>query len=68
MADLDAHCFCRGYDNPLAMMGAALNRYLPGRNAILVNESYVVIYANEICTLSYRFDDNDVLRVTVLCM
>ena len=37
-------------------------------NAMLANESYVVIYANEICTLSYRFDDNDVLRVTVLCM
>ena len=37
--DLDAHRFCRGYTNPLAMMGVALDRYLPGRNAILVNES-----------------------------
>ena len=49
-------------------MGAALDRYLPGRNTMLANEAYVVIYANEICALSYRFDDNDVLRVTVLCM
>ena len=39
VADLDARPFCRGYSNPLAMMGVALNRYLPGRNAMLVNES-----------------------------
>ena len=26
---------------PYAVMGAALNRYLPGRNAMLVNEVYV---------------------------
>ena len=41
MADLDAHRFCRGYNTPLAMMGVALDRYLPGRNAMLVNEVYV---------------------------
>jgi len=36
VADLDARRFCRGYSNPLAMMGVALNRYLPERNAMLV--------------------------------
>ena len=35
VADLDARRFCRGYTNPLAMMGVALDRYLPGRNAML---------------------------------
>ena len=34
-ANLDAHRFCRGYTTPLAMMGIALDRYLPGRNAML---------------------------------
>ena len=43
MADLDAHGFCIGSTNPLAMMGIALNRYLPGRNAMRVNEIYVII-------------------------
>ena len=38
VADLDAHGFCRGDGNPLAMMGVALNRYLPGRNAMLVTK------------------------------
>ena len=28
----------RGHTNPLAMMGAARDRCLPGRNAIIVNE------------------------------
>ena len=42
VANLDARRFCRGYTNPLAMMGVALDRYLPGRNAMLVNESYVI--------------------------
>ena len=41
VADLDARWFCRGYSNPLAMMGVALDRYLPGRNAILATKSYV---------------------------
>ena len=41
VADLDARGFCRGYTNPLAMMRVALNRYLPGRNAMLVIEIYV---------------------------
>ena len=40
-ANLDAHEFCRGYGKPLAMMGVALNRYLPGCNAMLGNEAYV---------------------------
>ncbi len=35
VADLDARRFCRGYGNPLAMMGGALDRCLPGRNAML---------------------------------
>ena len=39
VADLDARGFCRGYSNPLAMMGVALDRYLPGCNAMLANES-----------------------------
>jgi len=39
VADLDAHGFCRGHTNPLAMMGVALNRYDPGRNAMLVMKS-----------------------------
>ena len=43
VADLDAHRFCRWYTNPLAMMGAALDRYLPGRNTMLVNEAYVIL-------------------------
>ena len=42
VADLDAGQFCRGYTNPLAMMGVALDRYLPGRNAMLVNDAYVI--------------------------
>ena len=41
VADLDAGRFCGGYTDPLAMMGVALDRYLPGRNAMLVNEVYV---------------------------
>jgi hypothetical protein len=40
-ANLDAHEFCRGYGKPLAMMGVALYRYLPGCNAMLANEVYV---------------------------
>ena len=40
-ADLEAHGFCRGETNPLAMMGAALDRYLPGCNAMRANEIYV---------------------------
>jgi hypothetical protein len=38
VSDLDARQFCRGYTNPLAMMGAALDRYLPGRNAMLATK------------------------------
>ena len=38
VADLDAHRFCKGYNNPLAMMGVALDRYLPGRNAMLATK------------------------------
>ena len=41
VADLDARGFCRVYTTPLAMMGVALNRCLPGRNAMLVTKSYV---------------------------
>ena len=53
MSDLDATdrssrfgcaAFCRGYTTPLAMMGVALNRCLPGHNAMLANESYVILY------------------------
>ena len=36
--DLDARRFCKGYNNPLAMKGTALDRYLPGCNAMLANE------------------------------
>ena len=43
VADLDARGFCRGYTDPLAMMGVALDRYLPGRNAMLANETYVFL-------------------------
>ena len=39
VVNLDAREFCREYSNPLAMMGVALDRYLPGRNAMLANES-----------------------------
>ena len=38
VADLDAHRFCRGYTNPLAVMGVALDRVLPGRNAMLATK------------------------------
>ena len=38
VSDLDARRFCRWYTNPLAMMGAALDRYLPGRNAMLATK------------------------------
>ena len=41
-SDLDEHVFCGGYTPPLTMMGAALDRYFPGRNAMLANEVYVV--------------------------
>ena len=43
VVDLDARLFAKGYTNPLVMMGVALDRYLPGRNAMLVNEAYVTI-------------------------
>jgi len=43
VADLDARRFCRGFNTPLAMMGVALNRYLPECNAMLVNEAYVIL-------------------------
>ena len=39
VANLDAHGFFREQTNPLAMMGVALDRYLPGRNAMLANEA-----------------------------
>lgn len=55
VADLDARWFCRGYGNPLAMMGVALDRYLPGRNAMLANESYVfnrILTTNGLCILT----------------
>ena len=42
-ADLDAHGFGRGYNNPLAMMGVKRFRGLPGRNAMLANEAYVLL-------------------------
>ena len=38
VANLDARFFARGYTNPLAMMGVALDRYLPGRNAMLATK------------------------------
>ena len=41
VVNLDAREFCREYSNPLAMMGVALDRYLPGRNAMLVNKDYI---------------------------
>ena len=41
-ADLDAHGFCKGYNTPLAKMGVALNRDLPGRNAMLAMTTYVI--------------------------
>ena len=43
VVDLDARGFCRGGTTPLVVMGVALDRYLPGCNAMLVNESYVII-------------------------
>ena len=45
VANLDARRFCRGYTTPLAMMGVARDRYLPGRNAMLANEVYVVQFS-----------------------
>jgi hypothetical protein len=39
VADLDVHCFCRGYTNPLAMMGVAPIRYLPGLGAMLATKT-----------------------------
>ncbi len=42
LVNSDAPRFFRGYTNPLAMMGVALNRYLPGGNAMLVTTTYVV--------------------------
>ena len=42
VADLDACWFCRESTNPLAMMGAALDLYLPGRNAMLATTTYVI--------------------------
>ena len=64
----DALVFFIGGNPPLAMMGVALNRYLPGAGAMLANEAYVFICANEICDLFYHFDGNYVLQVTVLCV
>ena len=40
--------FAEGTIPPLAMMGAALYRYLPGCNAMLVNEAYVKFYLKSI--------------------
>ena len=42
VADLDAHGFCRGYTNPLAMKGGVLIYCLSGRNTMLGNEVYVI--------------------------
>ena len=63
VADLDARGFCRRYTTPLAMMGVALNRYFPGRNAMRANEIYVIIYLlyhfpliiQQVHHLEYRF-------------
>ncbi len=41
------------YTSPLAMMGVALDRNLPGRNAMLVNEIYVDGLYNLNDTISY---------------
>ena len=35
---VDVRDFCGGYSNPLTMMGVALDRYLPGGNAMLVTK------------------------------
>ena len=42
VANLDARRFCKGDTNLLAMMGVALDRYFPGRNAMLLTTTYVV--------------------------
>ena len=42
VSDLDAHGFCRGYNNPLVMMGATLDRCLPGFQRHACNEAYVI--------------------------
>ena len=46
VADLDAHGFCRGYTNSLAMMGVALDRCFPGRNTMLATRP---MYLKQIC-------------------
>lgn len=68
MADLDARGFCRGQTNPLAMMGAALDRYLPGRIAVIVNETYVLkanlrLLADDILE---GFPDSAILRIDIV--
>ena len=47
MFDLDVHLFCNEYTNTLAMMGVALDRYLPRGNAMLANEFYVIQFASK---------------------
>ena len=44
VADLDARRFCGEYTNPLVMMEVALYRYLPGRNAMIVNEAMYSLF------------------------
>ena len=68
VADLDAHGFCRGYTPPLAMMGVALDRYLPGRNTMLANEAYVLkanlrLRADDILE---GFPDSAILRIDIV--
>ena len=54
VADLDAQRFCIGYTNPLAMTGVARDRYLPGRNAMLVNEAFVIKFWLFVNCISYK--------------
>ena len=68
VANLDAGRFCRGYTNPLAMMGVALDRYLPGRNAMLATKSYVLkanlrLLADDILE---GFPDSAILRIDIV--
>ena len=47
--------FSEGTLPPLAMMGVTLDRYLPGRNAMLATKSYVIIQSNT--NSRYKYND-----------
>ena len=68
VADLDARGFCRGYTNPRACMGVALDPLSSGAQRHACNEAYVLkanqhLRADDIWE---EFPDSAILRIDIV--